>query len=736
MRRRQSRDIDDIVTVRAVDRDRVEGQTRLREVTDDNDGITARRYRREAHETSVDDEFFDVVEQRNPLAITRDHDFRIGPTHVETSEECFCSRVYREHVGDLRAVDVHRIGNGVGTAIDDIHAVPDVPDDRVIANVGTDHIVSAVPHEPLVGSRSRQRFGRCRAANEACENVGLGTCDRLLLIANSELEEFDVGEFIHKHTVDEGDIDRARLGDRKDRVDERFAGVIEDDRIDPGAAIDEIVARSADDDVVAGQREDHVIASQRIDDIGAIGAHERIVGTSRGDGDNRGGNRRRGGRPHDFGHAFRIAEATHDAQAKAVDGKVGRDHQCAARHRVAERVGDGRPIADTWGLLEFPGEGEPIDSIRRQAVHIGDGAEIDDQGVADIDAGKPLVGLDDRDGQLARRHIVHQRRIEEHPIVDKLEDFDVADQIGAVFDPSASTAATATASRRRVGDRDEAVAVDIGATDACICSLDRVVRPDVSEYGDVDVVGVVGRPFGIHTLAVAVENFAHGLELAGVDDTGAHELGNTLAIPCRNSSAGYEFHQTIDGEDFITGGSVGIVALSHADAHVQPCIAIDVVVAEIAANGVAAGTTQNDLAATIGVGFEHDIGPDARVGDVQHLAQARDAIDTILRQRVDEALTGKELGGAGQGVIIVPAREAFDRVEAVPQNERRPGIERPDSEIGVGCILVTLVDRPVEPIHAIATLDARALHHDVVAVLGVVIGVVALTVHDVVTDDR
>ena len=92
--------------------------------------------------------------------------------------------------------------------------------------------------------------------------------------------------------------------------------------------------------------------------------------------------------------------------------------------------------------------------------------------------------------------------------------------------------------------------------------------------------------------------------------------------------------------------------------------------------------------------------------------------------------------GARQDVVVLPARETFDRVEPVAQDEGLAGIEETDSEIGVGAVRIALVDGPVEAIHAVVALDAGALHHDVVAVLAIIVGVVALAVQDVVADDR
>ena len=62
-------------------------------------------------------------------------------------------------------------------------------------------------------------------------------------------------------------------------------------------------------------------------------------------------------------------------------------------------------------------------------------------------------------------------------------------------------------------------------------------------------------------------------------------------------------------------------------------------------------------------------------------------------------------------------------------------VEDRDAQVGVGRHRVALVDGPVEAGHAVVALDARALDHDVVAGLAVVVGVVALAVQHVMADD-
>src|SRR5690606_13727868 len=81
------------------------------------------------------------------------------------------------------------------------------------------------------------------------------------------------------------------------------------------------------------------------------------------------------------------------------------------------------------------------------------------------------------------------------------------------------------------------------------------------------------------------------------------------------------------------------------------------------------------------------------------------------------------------------ARQAFDEIEAVAQDEGFLVGEDRNAEIGVRGHRIVLVDRPVEARHAVAALDADALEHDVVAGFGVIVGVAVLAVENVVADD-
>ena len=200
-------------------------------------------------------------------------------------------------------------------------------------------------------------------------------------------------------------------------------------------------------------------------------------------------------------------------------------------------------------------------------------------------------------------------------------------------------------------------------------------------------------------------------------------------------------------------GGVGDAVLDDLDADVEPLVAVDDVVTGEALDGVAAATAEDDVRGLRGV--EHDqLGIAVRIEDraalgvhhrdadaVRHqLVKAVDERDVLLQQVVGEGVergvrtrdggrTGRlrsRVSGSDttrEDVVVLPARQAFDEVEAVTQDERLLVVEERDAEVGVRRHGVTLVDRPVEAGHAVVALDALGLEHDVVAGLAVVVGV-------------
>ncbi|MCY1553856.1 hypothetical protein D9M68_903820 [compost metagenome] len=84
---------------------------------------------------------------------------------------------------------------------------------------------------------------------------------------------------------------------------------------------------------------------------------------------------------------------------------------------------------------------------------------------------------------------------------------------------------------------------------------------------------------------------------------------------------------------------------------------------------------------------------------------------------------------------MLPPRQAFGLVEPVAQDIGGHIGENGNAHVGVGGDPVVLVDRPVEAQHAFISHDAFALHHDVVAGLGVEVVLVLARQQHVMADD-
>ena len=135
----------------------------------------------------------------------------------------------------------------------------------------------------------------------------------------------------------------------------------------------------------------------------------------------------------------------------------------------------------------------------------------------------------------------------------------------------------------------------------------------------------------------------------------------------------------------------------------------------------------------------------------RHFCKTADQAKVLFQQRVGIGLDGrgwrnhrcgttctrnsKHLVTPGQLVIVHPARQTFDQIEAVAQDQCLLVDEDVDVHVRVGGSNVALVDRPVKPGHAVVALDAGALEHDVVARFAVIVGVVRAAVQHVMADD-
>ena len=513
----------------------------------------------------------------------------------------------------------------------------------------------------------------------------------------------------------------------------------EGDRAEYGATVPghDVVARAGIDGVVAGPALDGVVARRPVDGVGAGTAVDEIVtgpGIHRvvaAVGEDPVGAGRAVNRVADTGvddvvtdHLGRRRE-----DALGIAALVGEAHRdtdlepdlrLLRREGLAGRAGDVGPGPGGRQGLPLEGEG------RGQAVQVGDAGDV-----------RP-----DR-RQFGRRGVVDGRRTgrrhvgEEHGPVRELRALDVVERIDAV---------------RQLQGRgdDEAGVADLEAVVAEVG--DGVVRPHVREDRGVDVGTLSG-----------VDDLADDVELARVDRPGHQRRLQAHPAEVERSGAAREPGRSGEhlAREAVGGGHLGAGGVPDADPHVEPAVAVQDVVAGLGVERVAAGAAEQDVAAVLrvehrGVGREAGEGGGVASGRLtadragRQLEQRLEAVDqgdvlgqqhAVGRRAVDDAgqagaVRARWAFGPDQRVVVLPARGRLDRVVAVAQDERLLGDELGDAEVDETVVRVAFLDRPVEPEHAVVALDAGALDHDVVTGLAVVVGVVALSVEDVVADDH
>src|SRR5262249_4044002 len=162
------------------------------------------------------------------------------------------------------------------------------------------------------------------------------------------------------------------------------------------------------------------------------------------------------------------------------------------------------------------------------------------------------IGGSIEDRQLADRLCV-EPRYQNDGLIGKLQALDTGQPVGAIALKPAST-------KHLVSDGGHTVGV----------GHPRVIGRDLGAIGGVEVVG-------------PVENLAHDLQLTGVVGAVEHER--------------YHVGQAIEARDF-SPGAVEIRA--HANAHVEPLVAVDQIIAAASLQDVAAATAEDDVAGAEG----------------------------------------------------------------------------------------------------------------------------------------
>ena len=260
--------------------------------------------------------------------------------------------------------------------------------------------------------------------------------------------------------------------------------------------------------------------------------------------------------------------------------------------------------------------------------------------------------------------------------------------------------------------------------------------------------------------AVGVENLADDVQLAWLEPSLKHgvierdDLAVDRPVKVVRVLREQSFCGPVQGLRHAVGrGNLPAAAIAHDDPNVEPCVAVDDIVAALALEPVVAVTAEQDVGSVSGL--HHDrVGVRPIPGQVaQQFAKAGNAGDTRFREGVGPGIergirsgdrgsaihlvTGTHGDGAsGQDIVVLPARQTLDEVEAVAKDELLLVLEDANTEVGVRRSAVALMNCPVEPGHAVVALDADALDHDVVAGLAVIVRVALLPVQDVMADDR
>ena len=330
------------------------------------------------------------------------------------------------------------------------------------------------------------------------------------------------------------------------------------------------------------------------------------------------------------------------------------------------------------------------------------------------------------------------------PIV-KLQLFDV-DQAVSAFAHSVGAGICLVGKYAIVGDADTAIGIERKGVSFTGIAID----------GGIDV-----------SCLVAVEHFTNNRELARVEFPREHQLVERLAAEQHNAvKIGHSRAHVL------RRGELDSIGIGNCDPHVEPAVTVDHVVASLAGQHIAAATTKQDLVRRtkhvdrIAIAVADNIGlveDDNAVGFAalpgqrltrqvvdQHI-HAGNPVHPFLGQgiadRKERSFRGDNRGTTAgprsrnnittaQGVIELPTRSTLDQVITVTQDEVLLVDEDRNPQIGVSRDGIALVDGPVETSHAIAALHAQPLEHDVIARFGVIVGIIAAAIQNVVTDDR
>ncbi|NRP23319.1 hypothetical protein LPJGGPFB_06589 [Ensifer adhaerens] len=231
---------------------------------------------------------------------------------------------------------------------------------------------------------------------------------------------------------------------------------------------------------------------------------------------------------------------------------------------------------------------------------------------------------------------------------------------------------------------------------------------------------------------VIVSELANGHELAGIPDPVQHVLQQLRR------------HHAVEGGDF-RAGSIDVG--THADAHVQPTVAVDQIVAATTLEQVTAGAAEHDVAGGKAGGREARLGQECTQpvdqGDIGQCAP-RGAAMVEDRDRV-YVVAAKDVGKARAGKALDLGKAVEDRCRGSSHGLDDAGIgrrrlamrlgQRGQRQVDRDALPVVSVGDPVEAGHAVHLVLGIAADEDVVAALADELVEAAATDEDVVADD-
>ena len=603
----------------------------------------------------VHGDLLDVLELGDDDPVAHDHGLRVvTERQVRELRPGLGQRELLDGTGPVHDPEAVR----AGAAIDEVAAVAGPPQDVVVAGSREDEVVARAAAERVVAGRPDHDVDGRRAVGD--QRVGREVVAHLDLLDRGE--RIDAVALRSEVVADDDLALRVPLeavGRNRSRVDggvgagaayQTVVAVPSGELVVVVAAVERVVAGPADQGVGAVVAEEGVVALAAIDPVVAAAGVDGIVADialdvvvavapqddvrARGTRDVLGG----GGSDEGGLDGGRLL------QAGIAGDRAGpvRDHPDLDARRSGRRE-EGAPVRDLAvrarhvAPLPVVGQHLPLQGHRPSGrVHTVHQRRDECRGIV-------AVRVERSDGEAVEGLVENQRDVRR--AVRETQLLDVAQRIRAVIDGGIG--------QRSVGDGERAVRR----------AGDRVVRPDVVEHGGVHVRR--RRSGGDH--------LADDCELGRADHPVDHQLEERLSGPATRLIGGAVVEDVLQavGRRHLLAG---IRRIADADAHVQPAVAVEDVVAAVALERIAARAAQQDVAGLeelLSGSKRHDLVEPRDPGDAGRIEPVVEEHALVCRR---DRRAGRRLGirvgsrgpvVADERIVQPPAGEPLRLVEAV-----------------------------------------------------------------------